>query len=244
MNTTSLLSSAGALVLLAALAPEAVPAKEASTAAQAALAGSWRLDAERRDDAREKLREAMEANRDGMRGPRGGMGGGRMGGRGGGPGGEPGSWPEGGPPRRGPRGGGERGERPEAVTGRGLLEASEVLIIELGEGKVTLRPGTGRERTLETGGKKHETETPGGKLETKAQWKDTRLIVESKHDRGIETEESYETSADGRTMTVSVKAQGRGLGRPVTLHRVYEQAEAAGVRPVPAEETPRSPGVP
>jgi hypothetical protein len=148
-----------------ALAPASVPAAAPAEPAKPSipnLAGRWQLNRELSEDARQKMREAMNKGQ-----PRSGLMGGRRP-RGGGSGRAAGALP--------PEGFG--GTDPEADgTSRDLLAPPEQLTVTQTEGLVTIEDGE-RVLRLYTDGRKSKREN--GLVEVRARWKGSELVVESK----------------------------------------------------------------
>jgi hypothetical protein len=195
--------------------------EEPRASAAADLSGRWTLNAELSDDARAKMREAME-----KRGPRGEGGGpGGMGGPGGGMGGPGGGMAGpggGGGGMGGPGGGGADGPR-EAM--RALFEPAEELTVTQSESEIAIDEKFGRLRRLHPDGKKYKTDN--GTAEIKSYWKDGKLVVETKRNRGASAIETWERVPDGSRLIVSVRLEG-GLGPRLELKRIYDLAPAAG----------------
>lgn len=220
-----------------AAAPPAAVAAEASTPSAPSLDGIWMFDANRSDDPR----KIMEANR-----PQGGPGG--EGGRrfGGGMGGGP---PGGGPPgggggwggRRG-GGDGEVGEGGSGSEGRGesadgeqrprvnpferVMRPAQKVVIEMLEDQVNVAEDERTPRayaiadSLKAHG--HELVTEG----TKAFWKGGKLQMSQVMGRRGAILESYELSADGKTLTIRAHREGGPEGMPnPTFTRVYTRYE-------------------
>jgi hypothetical protein len=217
------------------------------------LAGRWKLNVQKSDDARKMMREARQgrsgdaSGRGGMPpgGPGGGMGGPRGGGRGGGGG-------------RGPGGGGrppgsaENGDdRRESM--RAVFEAASELLVTPTANEVVILEKDGRLRTLHPDGNSYKSE--GGTSETKTRWEGARLVVESKDSSGARIVETFAlastpaggssggggkaaneappdvaapgmSQADPRTMTVTVRVEGTRMPS-MTLTRIYDQVATA-----------------
>ena len=166
------------------------------------LSGRWVYNREASDDARQKMREGME----GGRGPGGGPGGGGMG-RGG----------TMGPP---PGGTGDDDDARESM--RAIFEPAEELAVAQTGTEVSVDEKFGRTRRLHPDGKKYKTEN--GISEIKTTWKEGKLVVETKRDRGTGVTETWELVPDGSRIIVNVKMQG-GFGPGVELKRVYDRAK-------------------
>jgi hypothetical protein len=163
------------------------------------LSGRWMYNREASDDARQKMREGTEG--------RGGPGGGGMGGRGGGPMGPP---PDG------------MGDDDARESMRAIFEPAEELAVTQTATEVAIDEKFGRTRRLHPDGKKYKTEN--GTSEIKTSWKEGKLVVETKRDRGTGVIETWELVPDASRIIVNVKMQG-GFGPSVTLKRIYDRAK-------------------
>ncbi len=177
------------------------------------LSGRWVYNREASDDARQKMREGTEGRGGPGGGPGGGgpgggdPGGGGMGGRGGGPTGPP------------PGGMGDDDAR-ESM--RAIFEPAEELAVTQTATEVAVDEKFGRTRRLHPDGKKYKTEN--GTSEIKTSWKEGKLVVETKRDRGTGVTETWELVPDASRIIVNVKMQG-GFGPSVTLKRIYDRAK-------------------
>lgn len=236
-----IVSSAAALVAGVVFGVHSSPADDTPAAgepqvAAAApnLAGRWKLDPERSEDARKKMREAAGDRRGGpggrgpMGGPGGGMGGragGGMGGRGRGPGGPA------------PAGGDDPREAMRAV-----FEPASELLITPTEHEIVILEKDGRLRTLHPDGKKYKAE--GGKAEVKARWEGAQLVVETRTETGAKTTETFvlsgeskaadptagdaatRSSVEARTLTITLRMEGTPMPA-LTVKRVYQLTESS-----------------
>ena len=151
------------------------------------------------------MREAMARQGPPDGGPMGpGTGGARIGG------GPPGSLPDG------------DGDPREAM--RPIFEPSEALTITQSEQEIVIDETYGRSRTLHPNGKKYKADN--GTSEVKSEWKNGRLIVETKRDRGGKIVETWERSVTGTRLTATYKIEG-GFGPSLTLRRVYGRSPAS-----------------
>jgi hypothetical protein len=185
------------------------------------LSGRWVYNREASDDARQKMREGTEG--------RGGPGGGGPGG--GGPGsGTPGGGGMGGPGGgMGGRGGGPTGPPPGGMgdddareSMRAIFEPAEELAVTQTGTEVAIDEKFGRTRRLHPDGKKYKTDN--GTSEIKTSWKEGKLVVETKRDRGMGVTETWELVPDASRIIVNVKMQG-GFGPSATLKRIYDRAK-------------------
>jgi hypothetical protein len=185
------------------------------------LSGRWVYNREASDDARQKMREGMERRG----GPGGGPGGGGPGGGGpgggmGGPGGGGMSGHGGGMGRGGPTPGGT-GDDDARESMRAIFEPAEEIAVTQTATEVSVDEKYGRTRRLHPDGKKYKTEN--GASEIRTSWKEGKLVVETKRDRGTGVTETWELVPDASRIIVNVKMQG-GFGPGVELKRIYDRA--------------------
>lgn len=204
-----------------AQAVPAAPADERKATSQVELEGRWVFNKQLSDDAREKMRQAMERRGGpGGGGPGGAGPGGGMGGPGGGgAGGRPGAGGMGGPGGPGlPPGTGGAADPREAL--RAVLEPAEELTVLQSPSEISVEEKYGRVRRLHPDGNKYKTDN--GASEIRSHWKDGKLVVETKRERGSVTE-TWERVPDGGRLIVTVKLEG-GPGGKLELKRVYDRA--------------------
>ena len=194
------------------------------------LSGHWIYNREASDDARQKMCDGMEGRGGAGGGPSGagpgggGPGGGGPGGGGiGGPGGGTGS--PGGATGRGrgtgpPLGAMDDDDARESM--RAIFEPAEEIAVTQTATEVSVDERYGRTRRLHPDGKTYKTEN--GTSEIKTTWKEGRLVVETRRDRGTGVTETWELVPDGSRIIVNVKMQG-GFGPGVELKRVYDRAK-------------------
>ncbi len=180
------------------------------------LSGRWVYNREASDDARQKMGEGME----GRGSPGGGPGGGGPGGGGGGGMGGPGMG-RGGP--MGPPPGG-MGDDDARESMRAIFEPAEEIAVTQTATEVSVDEKYGRTRRLHPDGKKYKTEN--GTSEIKTSWKEGKLVVETKRDRGTGVTETWELVPDASRIIVNVRMQG-GFGPAVELKRIYDRAKDA-----------------
>ncbi len=213
-----------ASVLLTLMLPAAVPA--AAGADRPSFAGSWKLNQDLSEKLGDKMREAYRngSGGGGGGGGYGGYGGGGFGGRRGGGGGMGGGRGWGG------RRGGDNGDgssSSDGTRGPGRLDSgADTLTIDQNDTQITVRDANDFIRTLTTDGKKSKVTNPhGDEVAMKASWKDARLTIEQDLPRGGHMKETYERSADGQQLYVTVTLEPDG--RPaVTAKRVYDPVDA------------------
>lgn len=104
---------------------------------------------------------------------------------------------------------------------RSLMEAPAELTITQTEGEIAVMPKDGPLEILHPDGKKHKNDT--GSSEVKTSWDKSRLVVETKRERGPKVTETFSLSPDRKQLLVQVRFEGRA---DVTVKRVYD-AETA-----------------
>ena len=186
--------------------------KPKAAPATADLSGRWVYNKELSDDARQKGREGRE----GGGGPGGGGPGGGRPPMGPGGGGMPGGGGRMGPP---PSAGGDDDAR-EAM--RAIFDPAEELGIGQTGTEIGVEEKFGRTRRLHPDGKKYKTDN--GTSEIKTSWKEGRLLVETKRDRGGSVLETWELVPDGSRIILNVKMQGE-FGPAIELKRIYDRAK-------------------
>ena len=179
-----------------------------------AIAGAWKLDPARSEDARKKMHDQMT-----HRGEGGGSGG--FPGPAGGPSGFPGG-PEGpGGPGGGPGGRGRMDPQAMREAVDDLLEAPEAMAITVGADEVEIAERDGRLRHLRPNGKKMKR--GGAVTESRARWDGETLVNEIWLGDGAMhiTEMLARDGATGELrFTVRVENSRFG-GDPLTVTRVY-----------------------
>jgi hypothetical protein len=211
------------IVLLIALAGAAQDATAAQPATAAVVAtspdfsGRWLLDAGKSEDARQKLRQAMQGHHAGP-GERGGPGG--HGAPGGGASGRQGGHRGGGAPggqgRPAGQGRSEAG-RPESVFD--ALETPAEMAITATPGEIAILEKDGRLRTLHPDGKKYRAE--GGSNEVTTRWQSGQLVVETKPEKGPKVTETFRLGeGEPRELTVNLRLETMFAGT-VEVRRVY-----------------------
>ncbi len=167
------------------------------------LSGTWKLDRERSDDPAQKVREGGGSSRRGS-----GGGGGFRGRRGGGGfGGHHGR-----PTDEGEENGGtDFGEDSRAF---------DLLAIVHRDPQLRITDGLGREHVLYTDGRRVDEERSAGTTKIRAKWKDGRVVVATTPEHGAKITETYAVAADGSSLTVTTRVEGRG--REIEFRRVYD----------------------
>jgi hypothetical protein len=230
----------------AAPATQTAPETQTAPAAVSSLGGRWVLNPELSDDPRQKMREAREQNHGSGGGGNWGGGGGHGGGMGGhgggmgrhGGGGGGGGYGGGGGGRGGADSGGRSDDARESF--RAAMEAANELVITPTATEVVVMEKDGRMRVFHPDGQSRKSES--GESEVKARWEanPSRLVVETKSERGPRVTETYEAAADKTKMTIVMRLEGGQMGT-VTLKRVYDPAEAKKPADTPSEEKPPGP---
>jgi hypothetical protein len=213
-NTTATLTVA---FLMGVSAAESQPAQ-----GPASLARRWRLNPERSEDARTKLREAG-GNPGGTDMPAG-AGAGGAGGGGGGRGGEGGRGAGGdteGPLRPGTTPEQRRRQR-EAM--QVFLNAPPGFVIAMNGDVVAVVDATGSVTELRPDGRTVKTDAGGTIVTQKAEWKGKRLVTETRVGEGPKIVVTYELAASGRELIVTTRTDTpRNIS--VSVKRVYDAVE-------------------
>jgi hypothetical protein len=167
----------------------------------APLAGLWKFNADLSDHMEDKLANARRPGAyTGMAG-----GGRRPGGRG----------------TRG-EGGGRLGEDQEM--GRLLFPILQILIRQ-DDSTVAISDAAGQMQTFYTDGRKiKEPQLTGADLQISAKWKDGKLTIERKQDKGNTLRETYDFDPASKQMVLSVKLSSPSLPRALEFRRVYDPA--------------------
>jgi hypothetical protein len=208
-----------ALLVSAAL----LPAQQAAESQKTDLNGTWKINRDQSDDAREKLRSAMEdRDRNGPMGSHTGMGGvglgipgiGGIGGMGhpGGPG-----------PGRG-SGAGNEEQRTRLAT---LVAASDQLTIVDKGPEIDVTDSDRRERSLFTDGRKIEkSKENSSQVAVKARWEHGTLITEEKGPNGEKISHAYERTEEGKQLADTLTLESKRLNTPIIVRSVYDKAGA------------------
>jgi hypothetical protein len=211
------------VAILATVVTLPVHTAEPETSGPLTLAGVWTLDVEKSDSAQEKM-EALR--RAGGRGPGGGMGGGmRGGGRRGG--GMPGGIGRGRPPRgpgEGP-GEGEPRERPRDPEQRLMMRPPASILIEQTDSTVVLFEQGLPIEVLVIGLPQDKAGAiEPGAIHIPASWSAGRLLALREDDRGGRATQQFALSADGRSLTLTLRREPREDGvPPLEIRREYRR---------------------
>lgn len=183
----------------------------------APIAGLWKLNNDLSEHMEDKLADARRAGV--YRGMAGGRGGGGRGGGGGG-GRRGGGEGEGG----GMRGGGE-GRWDEGSEMGTLLHPVLQILIRQDESTVSISDAAGQMQTFFTDGRKvKEALLTGADLETVAKWKDGKLSIERKQDKGGTLRETYDIDPVSKKLVISIKLSTPSLPHSLEFRRVYDSA--------------------
>jgi hypothetical protein len=124
-------------------------------------------------------------------------------------------------------GGGNRGSMQETL--RMLVNGAMRLNITVDDSTVTVVTAEGSRMMFYPDGRKIETSVEGaGTIETKAQWKGNKLVVERKTEGGMKITSNYELKSDGTKLHVKMKFEGGRLPVKVEVLRVYDAGSGAG----------------
>ena len=239
----------GVGVLVSALRTEPVrggdkPVDETALAAvRQSFVGEWTLNKELSDDPRAKMREGRpEGGPPGGGEPGGGgWGGGHRGGGGGwGGGGRGGGGGWGGGGGGGRRGGGMGPERAGGGSGPagGMLFSADRITITNLTPEITIVAPEGDLRTLHADNQGYQT---SGGATVKTRWDGTRLLVETKRERGGMKEAWAVSTEPPRRLTVLVELE-RPSGGSVRIKRVFDpRASDTPAATTPATTQPDAP---
>jgi hypothetical protein len=224
------LSVSAGLVLLAAAASGAGQSSEESKApsgpdSQPTLSGMWKLNRDESDDAREKLRSAIQDRQqnDGS----GGMG--RHGGMGGGMGGGIGMGIPGMGGGMGRPGGGQRGDSgsdEQHARLRDLIQAPDQVTIAQKGPEIDFTDAESHVRTLFTDGRKVEKPKKDSlQTQVKAHWEHGALRTDEKGPHGQKISHSYEITNEGKQLADTLTLESKRLNTPIIIRSVYDKSE-------------------
>jgi hypothetical protein len=204
-------------------------------APKVSLDGTWKLNRDQSDDAREKLRAAMQhGDQNGAGGRRGSQSGGGMGGGGIGIG-VPGIGGMGRPRGPGSSGGVDRGSDSgsdeQRARLRDLVEAPQQLKIVQKGPEIDMTDPQYRERELYTDGRNIEKSNDAMQIPLKARWEHEALVTEETGPNGEKISHSYELAADGKQLTDTLTLESKRLHTPVIIRSVYDKAGTEGASP-------------
>jgi hypothetical protein len=230
------IAAAAAALALAGTLPSA-RAEDSTPAGSPApqLAGRYKFNPEKSDDARAKMREAMDRRRSGFGG---GEGGGRHhgGGYGGGPpGGMGGGGGMGGYHRRPGGPGSDEGRAAMRATMEDVTDPAEVLTITQKDAEVVITFDDGRVRRLFTDDRRIKTEN----TELHSHWEGEKLVSETEVKKGpkLKIREAWSIDPATHGLRATVRFDMPMSDQPVIVHRIYDVAplEGVGVTVTPSE---------
>ena len=223
---------AAGLILLAAMAyaakqsaEQSKPSPSADSSQKTSLSGTWKLNRDQSDDARDKLRSAApDRQQNAPMGRHGGMGGGGGIGMGipgiGGGMGRPG----------GSGGGGGRGSSSgsdeQRARLRDLVDPPEQLQVVQKGPEIDMTDTEYRERELFTDGRKIEKSKDERQIPVQAHWDENHLVTEEKGPNGEKISHRYELSEDGKQLTDTLTLESKKLNTPIIIRSVYDKAGA------------------
>jgi hypothetical protein len=210
------------LVVAGSLAAKQAGEPPKSTPSESLLNGTWKLNRDESDDAREKLHSAMQ-DRD-QNGPMSGHGG--MGGSGVGIG-IPGIGIGGmGRPGAGGRGSGA-GSEDQRSRLRDLVQASNQLVIVQKGPEIDVTDADRRVRSLFTDGRKIDKPKKDAiQTQAKAHWDHGTLITEEKGPDGEKISHAYEITGEGNQMADTLTLESKHLNTPIIVRSVYDRADS------------------
>ena len=227
------LTLAAGIVLLAAAAFSTGQSSDQSKtapapASQPVLTGTWKLNRDESDDAREKLRSAIQDRQQngspGGMGRHGGMGGGMGGGIGMGIPGIGGGM-GGGMGRPGGQGGSSGSDEQHARL-RDLIQAPDQLSIAQKGSEIDLTDSENRVRSLFTDGRKLEKpKKDSTECQVKARWDHETLASEEKGPNGEKISHSYELTNEGKQLADTLTLETKKLNTPIIIRSVYDKSE-------------------
>jgi hypothetical protein len=217
-----------AVALLSTVYAFPARASEQESAASPMLAGAWKLDVGKSDNAQEKM-QAMRGS--GGRGPRGGgMGGGFGGGGGGMRGGGMRGGMGGGRPRGGP------GEGPDDSAARDRQRGPEMrlimkppasMLIEQTDSTVVLFEQGLPIEVLVVGPPQDKAGTIDPEApHITASWNGSRLLTLREDERGGRATQQFALSADGKSFTLTLRREPRDDAPALEIKREYRREDA------------------
>ena len=216
--------TAGVVLVVAAAFAAKQSEEPPKSAPSEPLNGTWKLNRDESDDAREKLRSAMQdRDQNGPMGRHGGMGGGGVGigipGIGIGGMGRPGGGSGGGR--------GSAGSEDQRSRLRDLVEASDQLKIVQKGPEIDVTDADSRVRLLFTDGRKiDKPKKDVTQTQAKAHWDHGTLITEEKGPDGEKISHAYEITGDGKQMADTLTLESKHLNTPIIVRSVYDRVHA------------------
>lgn len=199
------------------------PKPPADTTQPQSLSGTWKLNRDQSDDAREKLRSAMQdRDQNGPMGRHGGMGGGGV--TLGVPGIGIGGMGRPGGPGMG-RGAGSEDQRSKL---RDLVEAPDQLTVAQKGPEIDISDTESRVRSLFTDNRKLEKpRKDADKVQVKAHWERDTLITEEKGPNGEKLSHSYEITGEDKQLADTLTLESKKLNTPIIVRSVYDRVDMA-----------------
>ena len=227
-----------------------VPARAAGAAVTLPdLRGQWRLDHARSDDVEKKMQEAIANARPGSMGggppdggPGGGFGGpggGQRGGPGGGmpPGGMPGGdMPDGDMPGGADGDGGPNSANSTLKNVRAPRTLESFTLEQSGDTLAFVDHGLRVRLVIVNNGRALPAVTADGVEQASGRWKKSRLVAESRGQRGEKNSETWELLSDGQTLRCLSTVRLPGAMGSIELNRIYARAAVARPSDAPPAE--------
>jgi hypothetical protein len=221
-------------------APPPAPVKRYPPQKKENLIGSWKINPEESDDARQKIEQVR--NRNSGNNPNAGSGGNNPNpgnGGGNGPYGRPGNgspYPGNGSPYPGNGGGngpsGRRGGSSDPTTYddrqqlQDLIEPATSLAFTQKEGEVDVTDDQNRKRVYFTDNRKPQKSKDPNYQEAAASWQGARLVAEEKGQHGGRITRTYELTPEGNQLDETVRLDSAHMGL-ITVRYVFDIASPA-----------------
>lgn len=229
-------------------APPPVHVKQYPPQKKENLIGSWKINPDESDDARQKIEQVR--NRTSGNNPNAGAGGGGNNpypgsGGGNGPYGRPGNgspYPGNGSPYPGNGGNGPSGRRggssdPTTYEDRqqlqDLIEPATSLTFTQKEGEVDVTDDQNRKRVYFTDSRKPQKSKDLNYQEAAASWQGARLVAEEKGQHGGKITRTYELTPDGNQLDESVRLDSAHMGL-ITVRYVFDLTSSSAPAVAPA----------
>jgi hypothetical protein len=108
---------------------------------------------------------------------------------------------------------------------RELTATPETLTLTVSEGEVTFVDPDGPVRHYATNGKTERHQMDAGVVETKTEWKNADLVIETNLGEGTKASQTYRLAPDKRQLVVTMKIEGSRSPRQMPPRRsVYDSA--------------------
>lgn len=227
-------------------APPPPPVKQYPAQKKENLIGSWRINPDESDDARQKIEQAR--NRGGSNNPNAGNNPYPGSGGGNGPYGRPGNSPY--PGNGSPYPGSGGGNGPYGRRGGGLgdntnyedrqqlqdlIEPATSLSFAQKEGEVDVTDDQGRKRVYLTDSRKPQKSKDANYQESAAHWEGARLVSEEKGLHGGRITRTYELTPDGKQLNENVRLDNTHTGL-ITVRYVFDVAASSTPTAAPASK--------